>query len=377
MTVVIVAGALASKPGNGGEAWVRLTWALGLRRLGYEVVLAEQVPAATPQACAWFEAVTARFGLADTACLVHGDGPTTTGMPFDALVACAERAALLVNHSGHLTLPPVLERVGARLFLDLDPGYTQLWALAGNPGARLDGHDAFATLGANLGDPACPLPTAGLPWIPVRPPVLLDAWPVRPPPAAGEGAAFTTVASWRNALGTIDLDGRTYGSKAHAFRRIVELPRRVEQRVQLALDIHPADEPDRRALVEHGWELIEPDAVASTPEAFRDYVQGSRAELSVAQPLYAETASGWFSDRSAHYLASGRPVLLEDTGLARTLPLGEGLLTFRSLEQAAAGVATIAADPAAHGRAARTLAERFFDSDVVLGGLMRELNITA
>jgi hypothetical protein len=372
MTLVVVAGALASKPGNGGEAWVRLTWALGLRRLGYEVVLAEQVPEPTPEACAWFEAVTARFGLGDAACLVHGDGPQTTGMPFEQLVACAERAALLVNHSGHLTLAPVLDRVGARLFVDLDPGYTQLWALAGNPGARLDGHDAFATLGANLGDPACPLPTAGVPWIPVRPPVLLDAWPASPPPPDG---AFTTVASWRNALGTIDLDGRTYGSKAHAFRRIVALPRRVEQRVQLALDIHPADEPDRRALVEHGWELIEPGAVAGSPEAFHDYVQGSLAELSVAQPLYVETGSGWFSDRSAHYLASGRPVLLEDTGLARHLPLGEGLLTFHDLDSAAAGTAAIAADPAAHGRAARALAERFFDSDVVLGGLMEELGV--
>jgi hypothetical protein len=221
MALAIVAGALASKPGNGGEAWVRLTWALGLRRLGWEVVLAEQAPKPSAAACAWFAAVTERFGLRDAACLVHGDGPHTTGMPFDALVACAERAELLVNHSGHLTLAPVIERVRVRLFLDLDPGYTQLWAEGGDAGARLAAHDAFATVGANLGAPGCPLPTAGVRWIAVRPPVLLDAWPASLPPAEG---AFTTVASWRNPLGTIQHGGRTFGSKAHAFRRIAPLP---------------------------------------------------------------------------------------------------------------------------------------------------------
>jgi hypothetical protein len=389
MTLAIVAGALGSKPGNGGEAWVRLTWALGLRRLGYEVLLVEQLPDAvcvdatgapaafaTSANRAWFDAVTARFDLADAACLVHGDGPRTAGLPYDALVAAAERAALLVNLSGHLTLAPLLERVAARLYVDLDPGYTQLWAAAGDPGARLGGHDAFATVGANLGDPACALPTAGVPWIALRPPVLLDAWPPSPVPPPGE-AAFTTVASWRNPLGTIEHRGRTYGSKAHGFRRIAELPRHVGIPCELALDIRPADERDRRMLRAHGWELADPSAVAGTPEAFRDYLRGSLAELSVAQPIYAETASGWFSDRSAHYLASGRAVLVEDTGLAATLALGEGLLTFRTLEEAVAGAAAIASDPAGHGRAARALAERSFASDVILGGLMAELGIAA
>jgi hypothetical protein len=381
MTRVIVAGALANKPGNGGEAWVRLTWALGLRRLGYEVVLAEQLaPGADPTAAAshpapaaWFSEITARFGLDGAACLVHGDGRASTGLPFDALVAFAEQAALLVNLSGHLTLPEVVERVGARLHVDLDPGYTQLWAGAGEAGARLAGHDAFATVGANLGTPRCSLPSAGVPWIALRPPVLLDAWSATPPPP---GAAFTTVGAWRNPLGTIAHDGRTYGSKAHAFRRLIELPRRVEgARFELALDIHPADARDRDALLAHGWALADARAVAGTPEAFRTYVQSSLAECSVAQPLYAETASGWFSDRTAHYLASGRPALVQDTGLDGELPLGEGLLTFRSLEEAAAGARAIAAEPERHARAARALAERHLDSDVVLSGLVGQLGV--
>lgn len=375
MALAIVAGALAAKPGNGGEAWVRLTWALGLRRLGFDVVLAEQAADPSPAACAWFADVTERFGLAGAACLVHGDGPRTTGMPLEQLVACAERAALLANHSGNLALPAVLERVRARLYVDLDPGYTQTWAAAGDPGARLAGHDAFATVGANLGTPGCPLPTAGVPWIPLRPPVLLDAWPAAPPPATG--AAFTTVASWRNPLGTIAHGGRTHGSKAHAFRRVVELPRRIAARCELALAIDPADDADRRLLLEHGWSLVDPAAVAGTPEAFAAYVRGSLAELSVAQPLYVAARSGWLSDRTAHYLASGRPALVEDTGLDGPLPLpcGEGLLTFRTPEEAVAGAAAIVAEPAAHGRAARALAERLLDSDVVLGGLLDALGI--
>lgn len=376
----VVAGALASKPGNGGEAWVRLTWALGLRRLGFDVLLAEQAADPSPAACEWFSSVTERFGLAGAACLVHGDGARTTGLPLDALVAHAD-GALLVNLSGHLALPAVLQRAALRLFVDLDPGYTQLWAAAGDAGARLDGHDAFATVGANLGDPAagCTLPTADHRWIALRPPVLLEAWPATPVPPPGE-ARFTTVASWRNPLGTIEHGGRVHGSKAHAFRRLGELPRAVCAPCELALAIHDGDAADAALLRERGWRLTEPAAVAGTPEAFRTYVRGSLAELSAAQPLYVEARSGWFSDRSAHYLASGRPVLVEDTGLDAgplALPVGEGLLTFRDADEAAAGAAAILADPLAHGLVARALAERCFDSDVVLGGLLAELGTAA
>lgn len=387
MTVAIVAGALANKPGNGGEAWVRLTWALGLRRLGFEVVLAEQIasdacvgldgaPAPFERSAnrAWFDAIVARFGLADAACLVLDDGPRTSGLAFEELVAHAERTALLVNHSGHLTLAPVQARVAGRLYVDLDPGYTQLWDAAGDPGARLDGHDAFATVGANLGDPACSLPTGPVPWRPVRPPVLLEAWPATPPPADG---AFTTVASWRNPLGAIEHAGRSHGSKAHAFRQAIELPSLVGARCELALAIDPADGRDREALLRAGWSLADPRTVAGTPEAFGDYVRDSLAELSVAQPLYTATASGWVSDRTVHYLASGRPALVQDTGQSRTLPVGEGLLTFATPQEAAGKAAEILAHRTAHGRAARALAERWFDSDVVLGELMAELGVSA
>jgi hypothetical protein len=371
MTLAIVSGALANRPGHGGEAWVPLSWALGLRRLGFEVVFAEQLAADSAEARSWFAKLMQRFGLADSSCLVIGAGPQTVGLPFDDLVARAERAALLVNLSGHLTLAPLLGAVGTRLYVDLDPGYTQLWASQGIEGARLDGHDCFASVGLNLGQEGCSLPTAGRSWIPTLPPVLIDEWS----PGAAPGGSFTTVASWRNPLGTIDHGGATYGSKAHRFRRLAELPQRVGAGFELALNIDPADAADRRLLTEKGWRLRDPRLAAAGPDEFRAYLAASLAEFSVAQPLYVGTASGWFSDRSAHYLASARPVLVEDTGLAGALPVGEGLLTFGSLAQAEAGARAILAEPERHRAAARALAESRFASDVVLGALMGEIGL--
>jgi hypothetical protein len=372
VTSVVVAGPLANKPGHGGMAWVPLTWALGLRRLGFEVVLAEQIVGADPASVAWFEAVVGRFGLADAACLVHGEGPETTGLPLDDLVARAEGASLLVNLSGHLTLPAVFDAVSLRLYVDLDPGYTQLWAEAGLAGARIDGHDRFATVGLNIGDRVCSLPTAGRSWIPTLPPVLLGEWP-----ASGDaGTAFTTVSSWRNPLGSIEHEGRTYGSKAHSLRRLLGLPSRLDAGFELAVEIDPADSADREQLLGGGWRLVEPQAVAGDPLAFRDYLAGSLAEFSVAQPLYAARRSGWFSDRTAHYLASARPAVVEDTGVSGTVPVGEGLLTFSTSEEAEVACKAVLSEPERHRAAARSFAERHLDSELVLGALTAEIGVS-
>jgi hypothetical protein len=353
-------------------AWVPLTWALGLRQLGFEVVLAEQIDRADPTSRTWFEAVVKQFGLTDAACLIHGEGSETTGLPFEDLVARAEDASVLVNLSGHLTLPAVFDAVGLRLYVDLDPGYTQLWAEAGLAGARLDGHDRFATVGLNIGGEGCSLPTAGRSWIPTLPPVLLGEWPV----GGDAGTAFTTVSSWRNPLGSIEFEGRTYGSKAHRLRQLLGLPSRFDVNFELALEIDPADGADREKLLEGGWGLVAPQVVAGDPFAFRDYLSASLAELSVAQPLYAASRGGWFSDRTAHYLASGRPAVVEDTGVGAKVPVGEGLLTFSTLEEAEAGCNAVLVEPERHRAAARSFAERHLGSELVLGALMAEIGVS-
>jgi hypothetical protein len=286
------------------------------------------------------------------------------GPPLEELMALAPSAAL-VNISGHLTNPLLFGRFRQRVYVDIDPGFTQFWHAMGNPGARVDGHDLHFTVGENIGRDGCDIPTSGIAWRPVRQPVVLDDWPPVPT-GPTERTRFTTVGSWRGPFGSVEYEGRTYGLKLHEFRRIIELPRRSRYTFELALDIHPAEERDLAALAHNGWRLADPSEVAGDPCAFRSYVQRSGAEFSVAQGVYVDTNSGWFSDRTVRYLASGRPALVQDTGFYRRLPVGEGIIAFRTLDDAVAGADAIVGDYERHAIAARAFAEEHFDSDRVL-----------
>lgn len=384
MASVVVAGALANKTGSGGEAWVRLSWILGLADLGIDVRFVEQLSAASctdsagapadpPDSVqvAWFRAVTEEFGLGGRATLLIGDD-AVVGPALDDVAAFAG-SAVLVNISGHLDHPHLIPLFERRVYVDIDPGFTQIWHAQGLLGTTLDGHDAHMTIGENIGSGACSLPTGGFRWRPVRQPVRLVDWPVAAPPP--DASRFTTVSSWRPPFGPLEHEGRRYGLKLHEFRRLVDLPGRASATFEIALDIHPGDAADREHLLERGWRLADPRAAAGTPAAFRRYVQGSAAEFSVAQGVYVDTCSGWFSDRTVRYLASGRPALVQDTGFARSLPVGTGLVPFSSLDEAVAGAARIRADPEAHAAAARELAERHFAADVVLPRFCDEIGV--
>jgi hypothetical protein len=201
---------------------------------------------------------------------------------------------------------------------------------------------------------------------------VLEHWPAVP---TLELERFTTIASWRGTYGPVEYEGKTFGLKVHEFRKFLELPQRAPGRFEVALDIHPDDAADRERLLQHGWVLTDPVEASGDPERFRSYIQASGAEFSVAQGIYVATNSGWFSDRTVRYLASGKPVLVQDTGFSRTLPASEGLVAFRTLDEAAAGATMIITDYERHARAARTIAEEFFDSDKVLGNLVEQLGI--
>jgi hypothetical protein len=344
MTTVVVAGALANKPHNGGEAWVRLSYALGLRRLGCEVRLVEEAPSASWEAVAYAQAVAESLEL-----------------DFTLARDAHEGADLLVNISGNVRSRALRHRFRRTAFVDIDPGFTQLWHEQGIE--RIPTHDVYFTIGENIGSHDCPIPTCGIKWRPTRPPVVLDEWPV----ADGGFDRFTTVAKWRAAFGRIE----PYGLKHHEWRKVLRLPGLTELPFEAALDIDAADEADRHDLEAQDWRLVDP-AVAAEPEGFRNYVRGSGAEFSVAQGIYVEAQSGWFSDRSARYLASGRPVLVQDTGFRPTLPVGEGLLAFRTLDEAVEGAREIVDSYGLHGRAARAIAEEYFESDRVLGALLED-----
>jgi len=370
MTAVVVAGAVANKPGSAGEAWVRMSWVRGLERLGLDVWFVEEIEDADESAVDWFRSVSARFLPEERAALIAGS-ETVAGPSLDELSEVAAESTL-VNISGHLALPRLFDAFRRRVMVDIDPGFTQFWHAEGLPGARVEGHDLHFTIGERIGSPDCPIPTSGVDWRPVRQPVVLDDWPIVEP---NDVDRFTTVGSWRPPFGPIEYDGRRYGLKVHEFRRFVELPAWSPHKFELALDMHPADDADRRALKEHGWHLVDPRRVADDMDTFRAYVEGSTAEFSVAQGLYVETACGWFSDRSVRYLASGRPVLVQDTGFSRILPTGSGLVAFRTLEEAVAGADDIVARYAEHAAAARRIAEKCFAAERVLARFCEEAGI--
>lgn len=379
MTRVVIAGALANKAGQGGESWVRLSWVQGLRSLGFDTHLVEVLSPHAPACGAdYFGRVVDRFGLDATLLAGSGDDgrdepivASTAGLTFDAIADLVADAAVLFDISGHLAGHHLIECSRRRVFVDLDPGFTQAWHRAGL--MYLGGYDRWYTVGLSVGRPGCRVPAEDMPWRPVLPPVDLAEWPdvsSRPP-----GRGFTTIANWRGSSGTIEVDGCPLGGKAREFRRLVGLPSLLTVGAELAIAIDPADDADRIALDEHGWTITDPTVVAGTPDRFRRYVQDSFAELSVAQEMYVASRSGWFSDRTTRYLASGRPAVVQDTGFSRHLPVGDGLLCFDDLAGAAAAAKRVIAAPEHHAAAARQIAQEWFASDVVLGTVCEELDL--
>jgi len=368
---ILLSGMVAGDPRQGGASWAVLQYVAGLRSLGHDVVVVEPVdPAKLDPAGATGRYFRGLPLLDDRAALLARGGRDTLGLPYAALERFAAGADLLVNVSGMLRDERLLEPIPTRLFLDLDPGFNQVWEETGEQ-MGIDRHTHCATVGGGVGREGCPIPTCGRDWIHTLPPVALDHWPVEQ--AAPRWDAFTSVGHWRS-YGSIEHEGIAYGQRAHSMRELFELPRRAAASFQLALGIHPDERDDLTALRAHGWTLLDPLEVAGSPERYAEFVRGSKAELSIAKSGYVASRSGWFSDRSACYLASGRPVVAQETGFSDFLPCGEGLLAFTATAGAAEAVAAVEEDLARHGRAARALAEEHLDARKVLPRLLEGLS---
>jgi hypothetical protein len=332
------------------------------------VWLLEPVAALTPALARRFEALTGEFELGSRAALIVGEGRETLGAPFRSVLDACDSAEALLDLSGVLERGDLLERFAVRAYVDLDPAFNQLWHESGID-RGFGAHTHHFTVGQRIGDSDCEIPTCGARWRRILPPVALSAWAPAPPQPR---APVTTLANWRS-YGPVEWGGVFYGQKAHSLRHLIELPRRSREQFVLALDIDPGEVDDLRALRDGGWQLADPRVVASSAEAYRAFIAGSKAELGIAKAGYVTARCGWFSDRSACYLASGRPVLAQDTGLAGALPVGEGLLTFDDADGAVAALDELESRYAAHASAARALAESCLDSRLVLGGLLEEL----
>jgi tetratricopeptide (TPR) repeat protein len=384
---IVILGMLTKIP-VAGAIWQNVHYLVGLERLGYEPYYVE-AHGRTPTplmvsddddafllAAEFLDGVMSRFDLGDRWAFhaVHQDD-RSYGMSSSRLRRLYQDAALIINlHGSTVPLPEHVE-TGRLVYLETDPVELEIELYDGRPEAIefAAHHRAFSTWGLNYGNDDClvPLPD-GIDWLPAPPAVLLDLWP----PAPGAGHAFTTVGNWRQ-WGDLQYRGETYSwSKHHEFLKFLDLPQRTQQAFELALGASSFTETDRALLEEHGWRVGSAAELSADLDSYRKFVAGSHAEFTVAKDQNVRLRSGWFSERSAVYLASGRPVINQDTGFGSYLPTGEGLVTFSDVDDAASAIETINSDYVRHSHAAREIAREYLDAEVVLPRLLAHYGLS-
>jgi hypothetical protein len=365
-------GSLARYPEGGGHWSCFLQYLFGLHGLGHDVFWLEVLNSSGNEAqdqrrIDMFLHRFKRYGFADRCAVVlHDrdrseatlDESRTYGVSRRRMREIVQSADLVWNFAGGLRAP-LLTLFRRRVLLDLDPGHLQVSALACDLG--IHDHEVFLSVGSKLHDSDCTVPTLGLSWQRFFPFVYLPMWDVAGDP--GECAPFSSVTQWT--WEQLWLERRVLSvSKRDAYLKYIEIPARTQRPFELAANIDWDDATgDRELLLSGGWKLSHPHQVAETPAAYQAYIRRSRAEFQCPKPIHTELKTGWFSDRTVCYLASGRPVLAQDTGFSDKLPTGRGLLRFSSLEEAVAGVQEIDSHYSQHMRAARELAEEYFSSE--------------
>jgi hypothetical protein len=372
---IIVSGMIAADPYQGGAAWAVLQYVLGLRELGHRVLLAEPVdssrllPAGIPLEnstnAACFRRIVSDFDLRDQAVLLLSGTRTTCGISYERLESFAREADLVLNVSGMLTDERLLASIPVRVYLDLDPAFNQLWNAQGID-MRFSHHTHFFTVGQAVGTASCSIPTCGVEWKHTYPPVVLSHWA---PGSQVDFNALTTVGNWRG-YGSIEFEGKHFGQKAHSLRRFFQLPQLTSEQFLLAMAIHAGETSDIESLNKFGWKLVDPLQTTATPMDYQRFVKGSKGEFGIAKSGYVESRCGWFSDRSACYLASGRPVIAQDTGFGRFLPVGEGLFSFDTAEDVLAAIDALNSNYQKHSAVARSISEEYFCSKTVLTNIL-------
>jgi hypothetical protein len=379
---ILLSGMIAAVPDQGGATWAVLQYLLGFRRLGCRVIFVESIPEISlspvgvpldrTRNAGYFRRVMEDFGFGLDSALLFAGTRQTVGLSYEQLERAARSAQVLINISGMLTDLELTGDIPCRVYLDLDPTFNQLWHALNICDMRFRGHTHFVTVGLAIGRSDCLVPTLGLSWITSPQPVVLSHWPVAHR-ITHDG--LTTVGHWRS-YGSIEHQGIFYGQKAHSLRRFISLPTLTDEKFLLALAIHPDEQKDLTALAENGWQMLDPGQIARTPGDYRRFIRDSKAEFGIAKSGYVASRCGWISDRSLCYLASGRPVLAQETGFSRFVPAGEGLFAFESTEDILAAIEELRANYARHARAARAIAEELFESDKVLGRLLDRLFTT-
>jgi hypothetical protein len=368
-----------------GAVWGTMHYLVGLERLGYEPYYVE-AHARTPTmlmrhedddssalAAGFIDGVMRRFGMADRWAFhaLHDDG-RVHGMSDTALADLYRDAAMIINYHGGTVPLPEHTASNRLVYLGTDPVDIEIEVRQGRRETIdfLAQHQSFWTWGLNLGRPDCRVPLP-LPFDfkPMPPAVVCDLWES---PPTDRCRRFTTVGNWRQPWRDIEFEGEVYHwSKHHEFMKVIDLPRRVQQEFELSLGSY---EPADQALLEsHGWHVRDAMGFSTDLDLYRDYLRDSRGEFTVAKDQNVRLKSGWFSERSAQYLAAGRPVITQETGFSNVLPTGRGVFGFASLDDIVAAVEAVNADHAGHCRAAREIAREHFDYSRVLPQLLEDL----
>lgn len=372
--IIIFASAIGRFP-IGGNAWSDLQYLLGLRSLGHNVFYLEECGAQSWVYNWETEQLTTQLDYPTnyvSNCLkplgfenqwIYRAGNSSVGMEVDKFKDICSQADLMIIRGSPISLwreEYVLPR--RRIYIDADPGFTQINIASGHTELinTIQRCDHLFTIGQRIGAQDCLIPTNGRHWLKTLPPVALPYWPV----IEDDNAHFSSIMQWHSYREVV-YEGVTYGNKDKEFLKFIDIPQLTKQSFRIALSGGFPNE-----LSQYGWEILSGWVTSFTPDSYQKFVTESRAEFGVAKQGYVATKGGWFSDRSVCYLASGRPILVQDTGLSNWLPLGEGILTFCNQEEALNGIEAINADYERHRYAARRLAEEYFDSDKILSSLL-------
>ena len=388
---IIVTGLIATYP-LGGLSWDYLQYIQGLHLLGHDVFYLEDTGnwVYNPELSTFTEDCSYNLRYLD-AVLTLAAGPATRarwsfrsprgeyfGLTEREIEMVCNKADLFINVSGCCWLRDRYRGCTRKLYIDTDPLYTQYQLEAMRRGtATTDqaysanlilNHDLFFTFAENISDPSCCIPSCGLTWHTTRQPVVLEKWPFTFTPKA---RALTTVMSWKNDVPLPSIGSETYGGKDVEFLKFVRLPSRVSVTMELALSgAAPFDQ-----LRQNGWRVVDGYEKSSTVDVYQGYLGSSRGEWSIAKHAYVSSRSGWFSERTAAYLALGKPVVVQDTGFRPYYPIGEGLFDFTNLDEATAAIESIESNYRRHCEAARSIAESHFAAGTVLTRLLQQVGL--
>lgn len=384
---VVVWGMLASFP-FGGMTWQVLHYLVGLRKLGFDVWYVEDTDSELlePDTFRWQTSEYSANVIYLSRCMDSiGLGERwifrPPGVRDTCLGACNlgglaklyKETDAVINLCGYHALLPEHNHITCLIYLQTDPMVDQI-KVAENDAEKieqLDAYDRLFTYGENLGESDCLVPVERYQWYPTRPPVYLDWWITDS--LVAPGAALTTISNWKHWDNNVVWQGeKYYWRKDREFRCFIDLPSKSQLPLELALEGISVKE--KAEMIDRGWRIVS-SRVLSDPIAYRDYICTSIGEFTVAKDQYVRTRTGWFSDRSACYLAAGRPVITQETGFSKFLPTGKGLFAFKTMEEILVALDVIESDYAGNCRAAREIAAEYFAAEKVLGSLMEQAGL--